>query len=139
MRTVFLRVLEADDKAAALLAAICEPALAQPQRRFEVDRESFSAVPRSPLAYWAGPTVLDCYRRFPRFEEDGRIARITNPVGDNNRFVRMWWEPSIGGRTLAQPRNHVWVPLSKGGDFAHFKDERNILFRGKEKKRNYDE
>ena len=40
MKTVFLRVLEADDKAAALLAAIREPESgARGRQRFEVDRE----------------------------------------------------------------------------------------------------
>ena len=37
MKTVFLRVLEADDKATALLAAVREPERAKGRQRFEVD------------------------------------------------------------------------------------------------------
>lgn len=129
MRTVFLRVIEADDKAAALLAAIGESTSDQASRRFEVDRESFSVVPRSPLAYWVGPTVLDCYRRFARFEADGRIARITNPVGDNDRFVRTWWEPGICARDHGREVDEQWVPLCKGGAFAPFYDDPHLVVR----------
>jgi hypothetical protein len=46
--TTFLRVLEADDKAAALLAAIHAPQAAQGKQHFEVDPASFASVPRRP-------------------------------------------------------------------------------------------
>ena len=52
MKTVFLRALEADDKAATLRAAIREPAAARGKQFFEVATGSFAAIPRSPFAYW---------------------------------------------------------------------------------------
>src|SRR3954451_12089482 len=45
-KTVFLRALEADDKAAALLTAIREPEAAQGRQYFELDAARFAAVPR---------------------------------------------------------------------------------------------
>jgi len=44
MKTVFLRVLEADDKAAALLAAIHDPSTAHGKQRFEVNSSSFASA-----------------------------------------------------------------------------------------------
>ena len=41
MKTVFLRAVEADDKAAALRTAITDPAAALGRIRFDVDTESF--------------------------------------------------------------------------------------------------
>ena len=49
MKTVFLRALEANDKAAALLDAITTPLEALGRTRFDVDTESFALVPRSAL------------------------------------------------------------------------------------------
>ena len=51
MKTVFLRVLEADDKALALLQAVREPEQARGKKRFDVDPTSFGSVPRSPFVY----------------------------------------------------------------------------------------
>ena len=50
MKAVFLRLLDADDKAATLRAAIMEPASAR-HRRCEVDPASFVALPLSSFAY----------------------------------------------------------------------------------------
>ena len=74
MKTIFLRVLEADDKAAALRAAIREPGRQLGRQRFEVDAASFTAVPRSPFAYWVSEDFGSSSRRLPPFEADGRTA-----------------------------------------------------------------
>ena len=57
MTTVFLRALEADDKAAALREAIRAPVGAEGRTRFEVDAAAFASVPRSPFAYWVSERV----------------------------------------------------------------------------------
>ena len=66
MKTVFLRVLEAEDKAVALRAAIYDQEAARGKQRFEIDVASFSAVPRSPFAYWVSRRVdlVGCWRGF---------------------------------------------------------------------------
>jgi hypothetical protein len=48
MKTVFLRALEASDKADALRIAIREPVTSFGRKRFEIDAYNFASVPRSP-------------------------------------------------------------------------------------------
>lgn len=111
MKTVFFRVLDADDKAAALRAAIREPAAALGKQRFQVDAANFAAVPRSPFAYWVSEKIL---ATFPSSEPapQGRLVVSTNPLNADFRYVRTWWEASaydLGG---------TWRPWAKGGAYS---------------------
>jgi hypothetical protein len=114
MKTIFLRVLEADDKAGALRMAIHEPAAALGKTRFEIDITSFVGIPRSPFAYWVGERIRKMFSSLPSFEMDGRTVKQGLATTDDFRFVRTWWEVShttIGKR---------WFPFAKGGAFSPF-------------------
>jgi hypothetical protein len=120
--TVFLRVLKAsvDDKQTELLRAVSD--LREPSKRNEVlqhvafEREpaAFTAVPKSPFAYWVSTDILGLFRAFPPFQDAGRIAASTNPLTEDSRYVRAWWEASADqlGATLR--------PWAKGGSFSPF-------------------
>jgi hypothetical protein len=125
MKTVFFRVLEADDKAAALLAAIHDPEAAQGKQRFEVNPASFASVPRSPFAYWVSEHMRRLFKELPAFEAEGRYARVTNPAGDDTRFFRVWWEPSPS----ASADRAVWVLLNKGGAFSPYYFDLHLVVR----------
>jgi len=108
---IFLRVLEAKDKAATLRQAIADP---ESPLRFEVDPESFRAVPRAPFAYWASERLRAVFRELPRFEGEGRTAKQGLATADDFRFVRLWTEvPEAALRT-------TWFPFAKGGKFSPF-------------------
>jgi len=72
MKTVFFRILEADDKAASLREVIAHPEAARGIQRFEVDVASFAAVPRSPFAYWLSEPLRRLFVEVPSFEASGR-------------------------------------------------------------------
>lgn len=113
MKTVFLRVLKASDKAEGLLEAVRGPANSSVVSRFDVDVRSFSAVPSSPFAYWVGEKLLSRFIELPRFETEERIALGGLKTLDDERFVRAWWElPSLTENT--------WPNLAKGGAFSPF-------------------
>jgi hypothetical protein len=137
MKTIFLRALEADDKAAALRAAIREPALACGRQRFEVDTANFAAVPRSPFAYWVSERLRLLFRGLPAFEAEGRAAKQGLATADDFRFVRSSWAMSpwrVGER---------WFPFAKGGAFSPFYSDVHLLVKwersGEEIKSNLNE
>jgi hypothetical protein len=114
VKTVFLRVLEADDKASALLETVREPERAHGRQRFEVDPMSFASVPRSPFAYWVSESLRGRFTELPPFEAEGRAARQGGVNGDDFRWLRLWMEaPSarLSGR---------YLPIAKGGKFSPF-------------------
>ena len=114
MKTTFLRVLEADDKASALRRAILEPTPTVGKLRFEVDATSFTTIPRSPFAYWVGEELLRLFNELSRFESKGRKTKQGLATADDFRFVRSWW---------AVPPQHLgerWHLFAKGGKFSRF-------------------
>jgi hypothetical protein len=114
--TVFFRLLQEKDKASALTTACANLRAADTNDRvFAVDPHSFRAIPGSPFAYWVSEEVRRVFGLFPSFDGDKQIARITNPFGDNNRFLRAWWEVDN-----LSARSFQWVALSKGGAFSPF-------------------
>jgi len=114
MKTVFLRVLEAEDKATALLATIRDSEAARRKQRFDVDPTSFASVPRSPFAYWVSERLRRLFKELPPFEAEGRVAKQGLATADDFRFVRVLWEvpPALIGEQ--------WFPFAKGGNFSPF-------------------
>jgi hypothetical protein len=108
MKTVFIRAIEApiDEKEAVIRAA----AQGANATRFEVDQRTFAQVPRSPFAYWTSDVMRMCFALLPKFESNGRIARLGGSTKNDGRFLRLWWE-SLGAK---------WLLLAKGGSFSRF-------------------
>lgn len=90
---------------------------------FEVDQQEFTQIPGSPIVYWLPEAMLDT------FHKGEAIGSIRHPrqglsTGDNERFVRFWWEISNNDISFtchdcseAQKAGTKWFPLNKGGDF----------------------
>lgn len=107
MMAVFLRVVEAADKAAALLKCIRTPRSNNECNRFEVDPTTFGQVPRSPFAYWVNDALRRRFRALPPFGNEERFAYSGTSTGNDERFTRQWWE--IG------PTASRWRNYTKGG------------------------
>ncbi len=99
MKTVFLRAIEATDKAAALVAAIREPEAAIGKQRFEVDLASFASLPRAPFAYWMSGHLRQLFRTLPSFDSNGPQATVGT----------------------------VWFPFVKGGAFSPYYSDTHLL------------
>lgn len=119
MKTVFFRVLDSEDKAAALRAAIDNPNSARDKQTFELDPVVFSVVPRSPFAYWVGDKLRGLFGELPPMESKDRTAKAGLNTNNDKRFLRAWWEVSIKQVGGIQQ----WVPLAKGGaPSSHYSD-----------------
>lgn len=91
--------------------------------RYEVNQQEFAQIPGSPIIYWLPEAVLDT------FHKGVAIGSIHHPrqglsTGDNERFVRFWWEISKNNISFnchncseTQKAGTKWFPLNKGGDF----------------------
>jgi hypothetical protein len=122
--TTFFRLLAEKNKGNSLLATSTAVRVnAADHRVFGVSPESFHTIPGAPFAYWVSENVRESFKRLPAFDGKERIARITNPFGDNNRFLRTWWE--VGYTNFS--RAFEWVPLSKGGAFSPYYYDVHLL------------
>lgn len=89
---------------------------------FECDSSQFSQIPGSPIAYWLSDKMIDSFNN-PKL---GEIAapRQGLATGDNNRFLREWWEVNterinFSATSLddAQNSHAKWFLYNKGGEF----------------------
>lgn len=114
MKTVFFRLLEAEDKGAALRAALSDPTVESTVYRKAP--QSFQAVPKSPFSYWVADTVLSLFAARSAFQANGRVAASGGKTLDDFRWIRAAWEAGYGPR-------HRWVGYAKGGAFSrHYSD-----------------
>jgi hypothetical protein len=117
MKTVFLRVLEAEDKATDLLAAVRGEGGPNGRQRFELDPKVFASIPGQPLAYWLPARFLELYTTLPSFENREQCRETKCGLGtlDDFRFLRLEWEKN---RTSAR-----WKPYFSGGTFSPFYED----------------
>jgi hypothetical protein len=109
VKTVFVRVLAAQDKARVLFDALRETGRPLGRQRFEVDATSFANVPRSPFAYWVSQGLRNLFKELPSFETSGRTATVGLQSSDDFRFLRLWFEPQS---------NNSYFSFAKGGTFS---------------------
>jgi hypothetical protein len=120
-KTVFLRVLRDQDKAAALIAILRDRDKVGNPKRFEVALSAFAKVPRSPFAYWVSEQLRGVFARLPPFESNGRAARQGGVTGDDFRWLRLWYEiPTELTRV-------TYVPIAKGGRRAPYFGDRRVV------------
>jgi hypothetical protein len=112
MKTIFIRVVESTDKESALLAAVQQPKTDRGIGRFDVDSSNFSAVPGSPFAYWVSGKTLKLFEALEPLNHEERLVVSTNPLNDDFRYVRSWWE--VNPKDLGQ----TWMPWAKGGAYS---------------------
>lgn len=107
--TIFIRLIEDQDKRSALLDAINDD---NSKKVFDVDPESFKQIPGSPFAYWVSDKIRALFAKLPIYEGDGRTVKQGLATADDFRFARMWWE--------CEKFEQKWFPFAKGGAFSPF-------------------
>lgn len=109
-----------EPKRAALLEAVRNPDCGWFHR---ADASTFHDIPGSPIAYWASEGLLTAFSTGQKVKD---VCRPTAGIrtGDNEQFLRLWWEPSTSAfynpslGTDESNRNKArWFPCTKGGPF----------------------
>ena len=109
--TVFLRLMEAEDKVAGLLRGVRDTAAPE---RFEVEPKEFAKVPGSPFAYWVSDSIRMLFTALPAFESRSRTAKRGPSTCDDYRYLRCYWEVVLDSfHGLG-----IWQPYAKGGAFS---------------------
>ena len=102
-------------------------------KRFYASNASFQKIPGTPIAYWIGPAIRSMFESEPRMGDRER-ARIGMRTGDNERFLRLWFEVSANDmRTDCQSASRAkasgskWFPYNKGGEFRKWFGNLTVL------------
>lgn len=112
-----------DAKRKKALEAIDDPGCGRFYRR---DAATFKQIPGAPIAYWASDALLDA------FATSSSLVDVAKPrqglaTGDNNSFLRDWWEVSfdklgrgMSSAMLAKESGCTWFPCNKGGGYRRW-------------------
>lgn len=90
--------------------------------RYISDSSTFSDIPGSPIAFWASAKIRSLFRE-NKMLGDVAETRVGVSTGENNKYVRFWYEVDINKVGLGLNRNSVetskykWFPYNKGGSF----------------------
>ena len=94
--------------------------------RFSSSNIEFKKIPGSPVAYWVSDRGRDAFANFRTVAQNGK-ACSGHQTGDNDRFLRQWFEVSfsairfhIGNREEALVSHSKWFPHKKGGVFRRW-------------------
>ena len=89
-------------------------------------QEDFAKIPGSPVAYWVKNAILRCYR-FPKIYDYAKPCKGID-TGDNNIFLRLWYEVETTKRfipcgkscTVNDFSSCKWFPYNKGGNYRRW-------------------
>ena len=86
-------------------------------------QSNYTSLPAAPVAYWVGDPVFKAFSKNPHVSDIGE-AKAGMTTGDNDRFLRLWFEVKQSGIGLgyhnsdeAKQSGKKWFPYNKGGGF----------------------
>lgn len=89
---------------------------------YEANQDNFTKIPGSPIAYWVSEAFIKAFDNDTI--SDYGFAGIGMRTGDNERFLRKWYEVNESNMILnCTSRNKQiesykkWVPYNKGGEY----------------------
>lgn len=93
--------------------------------RYTFNQDNFKEIPGSPLAYWESDRFIATFENLKL--EDVLETRVGLDTGDNNYFMRNWYEVSNADIVFKSQSvedfwasKGVWVPHTKGGPFRRW-------------------
>ena len=82
---------------------------------FNSKSDDFKKIPGSPVAYWVNKKLFDV---FEKGELVGEKAKKGFTSGDNEKFIRYWWEIDVYKFSILNGTK--WYPTQKGGEFRRW-------------------
>ena len=89
---------------------------------FYTTQDNFSKIPGSPVTYWVSDNLRNAFGEKKLSDYACQKTRIS--TGDNDRFMRKWFETDFKGIDEAHER---WIPCPKGGDFRKWYGNLDIV------------
>ncbi len=118
------------------------------ENSFECEQQRYQSIPGEPIAYWLSDKMFMAF-------DNRTLNEIAKPrqglaTGDNNRFLRLWYETSFNkigfgyaSRAEAQTSEKEWFPCNKGGAYRKWYGNNDYVVDwyddGKDIKNNRDE
>jgi len=88
---------------------------------YAVNQNTFKEIGRTPFVYWFGEEILQIFVEYPSIDDIADVKEGTS-TGDDERFVRKWWELPINYD------ESKWIPfVMSGEDNIYFESIKNLV------------
>ena len=99
------------------------------ENRYVACSDHFAKIPGAPVAYWINKKILDTFNN--NLVCDFSKGKSGQNTGDNNRFLRLWYEVPLQSIGFGLAKNYTgygykWIPYNKGGEYRRWFG--NILY-----------
>ena len=118
------------EKQAGLLEALANPDCGW---FYRASTSNYKVIPGTPIAYWASKSVLDAFANFSKMEAIC-VPKTGMRTGDNERFLRYWFEVSdslfgkgMPNASIAMKSGRKWFPYNKGGNYRMWYGNNELL------------
>ena len=103
------------------------------EKRYVANQDDFGKIPGSPVAYWVTEGL------FIAFADASQLGNVCETkkglaTSDNNRFLRLWFEPLMSYISFDCVSNEStkelakkWYPINKGGEFNRWYGNRDYV------------
>jgi len=94
---------------------------------YKTNQRNFQKMPSSPIGYWIDKKVISKFSSGTL--KDIGVGRNGITTGNNERFLREWYEISVFGlefHSLGKPQKK-WIPYRKGGSFQKWYGNNNLF------------
>ncbi|MCR5601455.1 MAG: N-6 DNA methylase [Ruminococcus sp.] len=93
--------------------------------RYEADADVFRDIPSAPAAYWLGKAALQAFSG----TKLGEVFAVREGLitGDNDRFLRRWFEVDQNKTAFKYSPDKKWYLLNKGGEFRRWYGNREFV------------
>ena len=139
--TAFVRCIEHIKGYRGTYCRLIEPTSQQGKEKMFLDGENryitvqdnFKKIPGEPVAYWSSYNLIDKFILGYKLS-DLCETRKGLATSDNNRFLRLWYEPIFSklGFSLLDNRETIesafkWFPINKGGEYHRWYGNREYV------------
>lgn len=103
-----------------------EPEFFKDRNRYVAEQDNFSKIPGSPVAYWVSDKLFEI------FQSSNQLGDIALPrqgliTGDNDRFLKNWYEVPTNKFSIFVDKSPKWFPINKGGDARKWYGNQEIV------------
>ena len=96
------------------------------ENRHNAKQENFSKIPGCPVAYWVSERFVNSFAMNKKLEDYGKTCQGL-ATGDNDRFLRLWFEcdyTDVFWNCISHEESFKssckWYPCTKGGSFRRW-------------------
>lgn len=101
---------------------IVNPLFFNDENKHNIKQADFDKIPGNPIAYWISNNIIACFKYKNLLQYAYPKAGIS--TGDNNKFVRYWFEVNFNNINFtcdsmekSEKLSEKWFPYNKGGSY----------------------